>query len=416
MLALVDCNSCFASCEAIFRPEIRNQAVVVVSNNDGCIVARNAYAKQLDIPDLVAFFQIKPYLEKNNVQVFSSNYELYGDISARIMSLLSGFCSEMEVYSIDEAFLDLAGFNNLVKIGLNIKNEVWRQQRMPVCVGIAPTKTLAKLANHLAKKSQKLNGVCFIEKISDWENVFKKIPVDKVWGVGSRLSLRLKRWDVKTVQDLRRQAPKRIREEFGVTLERTVRELNGEKCFDIETQPPPKKEIICSRSFGSKVSSLSELKESVASYAVRASNKLRKQNGLTQCIYVMIQTSRFNQNHYINSASLRLPYATNDSRTIVKFCLELCERLYKPSYQYAKAGVGLSELSSRDYSQFDLFESGQTNRSFELMTVMDQVNKRFGTGQLFVAAQGTKQRWQMVRRYKSPAYTTRFSDIPIIRI
>ena len=359
---------------------------------------------------------MKPYLEKNNVQIFSSNYELYGDISARIMSLLSGFCSDMEVYSIDEAFLDLTGVDNLIKIGFDIKKEIWKQQRMPVCVGIAPTKTLAKLANHLAKKSKKLNGVCVLDEIDDWENVFKKIPVDKVWGVGSRLSMRLKIWGVNTVQDLRKQPPKRIRKEFGVTLERTVRELNGDKCFDIETQPAPKKEILCSRSFGSKVSLLSELKESVASYAVRASNKLRKQNGLTQCVYVMIQTSRFNQNYYVNAASLKLPFATNDSRLIVKYCLELCERLYKSGYQYAKAGVGLSELSKREFSQFDFFEPGQTTKSFELMAAIDQVNKKFGTGQLFIAAQGTKQRWQMVRRYKSPAYTTRFSDIPVIRI
>jgi DNA polymerase V len=416
MLALVDCNSCFASCEAIFRPEIRHQAIVVVSNNDGCIVARNTYAKQLDIPDLVPFFKVRSYLEKNNVQVFSSNYELYGDISARIMSLLSNYCSDMETYSIDEAFLDLTGFNDHLKIGFQIKNEVWRQQRMPVCVGIAPTKTLAKLANHLAKKSQKLKGVCLLDRVNDWENVFKKIPVAKVWGIGSRISLRLKAWGIETVQELRTQPPKRIRKEFGVMLERTVRELNGEQCFEIETQPSPKKEIICSRSFGVKVSTLSELKESVASYAARAAGKLRKQNGLAQCIYVMIQTSRFNQNTYINSASLRFPYATNDSRVIVKFALELCERLYKPDYQYAKAGVGLSELSNSEYSQFDLFQVGQESKSFELMAMVDKINKRYGTGRLFLAAQGTNQRWQMVRRYKSPAYTTRFSDIPIIKI
>lgn len=416
MLALVDCNSCFASCEAIFKPEIRNKPVVVVSNNDGCIVARNIHAKQLDIPDLVPFFKIKPYLEENSVQVFSSNYELYGDISARIMSLLSNYCSDMEVYSIDEAFLDLSGFNDYLKIGFQIKNDVWKQQRMPVCVGIAPTKTLAKLANHLAKKSQKLQGICLLERINEWENVFKKIPVNKVWGVGSRISLRLKVWGIETVQDLRQQPPKRIREEFGVMLERTVRELNGEQCFDIETQPSPKKEIICSRSFGAKVSTLSELKESVASYAARASGKLRKQSGLTQCIYVMIQTSRFNQNAYTNSASIKLPYATNDSRVIVKFALELCEKLYKPGYQYAKAGVSLSELSNREYSQFDLFQSGQENKSFKLMATLDKINNRYGAGRLFLAAQGANQRWQMIRRYKSPAYTTRFSDIPIIKI
>jgi DNA polymerase V len=416
VLALVDCNSCFASCEAIFRPELRNQPVVVVSNNDGCIVARNAQAKVLDIPDLVAFFQIKPYLDKHHVHVFSSNYELYGDISSRIMSLLSGFCHELEVYSIDEAFLDLTGFDKLTDKGFEIKDAIWQQQRMPVCVGMAETKTLAKLANHIAKKSQKLNGVCVLDQINQWENVFKKIQVNKVWGVGQRISSRLQLWHVNTVQDLRRQAPKRIRQEFGVTLERTVRELNGEKCFDIETQPQPKKEIMCSRSFGTKVSGLTELKESVASYAFRAANKLRKQNGLTQCISVMIQTSRFHTNCYKNSASVRLPYATNDSRVITRFALDLCERLFRPGYQYAKAGVCLYELSNRSYSQFDFFEPGQLNKAFDLMSVMDKVNQKYGSGHAFLGAQGTHQRWQMIRRYKSPAYSTRFSDIPIIKL
>lgn len=416
MLALVDCNSCFASCETIFRPDIRHQPVVVVSNNDGCIVARNSYAKSLDIPDLAVFFKVKKYLEQNNVHVFSSNYELYGDISTRIMSLLSTFCADIEIYSIDEAFLDLTGTKELVKTGFNIKHEVWKQQRMQVCVGIAPSKTLAKLANHLAKKSKKLNGVCLINNIAEWENVFKKIHVSKVWGVGSRLSARLKMWGIETVFDLIRQPPKRIRKEFGVTLERTVRELNGEKCFDIETQPPPKKEIVCSRSFGEKVSSLSSLKESVASYTVRASKKLRRQDGLTQHISVMIQTSRFHQNYYINSASLKLPFPTNDSRLLITYSLELCERLYRNGYQYAKAGVSLTDLSNKGYSQFDLFELGQTTKSFKLMEVMDDINKRYGTDQVFLAAQGIKQQWQMVRRYKSPAYTTRLTDIPIIRI
>ena len=416
MLALVDCNSCFASCETIFRPEIRHQPIVVVSNNDGCIVARNSYAKKLDIPDLTALFKVRKYLEQNNVHIFSSNYELYGDISTRIMSLLSTFCADIEIYSIDEAFLDLTNVTSLVKTGFNIKQEVWRQQRMPVCVGIAPTKTLAKLANHLAKKSKKLSGVCIIDNISEWENVFKRIPVSKAWGVGNRLSSRLKLWDIETVYDLMKQPPKRIRKEFGVTLERTVRELNGEKCFDIETQPPPKKEILCSRSFGEKVTALSSLKESVATYTNRASKKLRRQNGLTQRISVMIQTSRFHQNRYINSASLKLPYPTNDSILLVKYSLKLCEQLYRQGYTYAKAAVSLSELSNTSYSQFDFFERGQTSKSFKLMQVMDDVNKRYGTERIFLAAQGIKQQWKMVRRYKSPAYTTRFSDIPIIKI
>jgi len=416
MLALVDCNSCFASCETIFRPELRDQAVVIASNNDGCIVARSSKAKTLNIPDLVPLFKVRNILEQNQVHIFSSNYELYGDISARIMSLLSKFCVDMEVYSIDEAFLDLAGFDDLVHRGYDIKKAIWKQQRMPVCVGIAQTKTLAKLANHLAKKSSKLQGVCVLENLALWEPVFKKISVSKVWGVGSRLSKRLALLDVLTVQDLRSQPPKRIRKEFGVTLERTVRELNGERCFDLETQPAPKKEIFSSRSFGKKVMCVEELKQSVAAHAVRATEKLRKQKSLAKRVYVMIQTSRFHENRYSNSASLVLPYPTNDTRVIIRFAQQVCEHLFKSGYLYAKAGVGLFDLSNIQYKQHDFFEPGQSDQAFKLMSLIDTANRRYGKGKVFIAAQGTQQKWAMARSFKSPSYTTRFSDLPIIKI
>jgi len=416
MLALVDCNACFASCESIFRPELRDQAVVIASNNDGCIVARSPKAKALDIPDLIPLFKIRNVLEQHQVHIFSSNYELYGDISSRIMSLLSRFCVDMEVYSIDEAFLDLSGFENLVRRGHDIKKSVWKQQRMPVCVGIAQTKTLAKLANHLAKKSNKLQGVCVLDDLAMWEPVFKKISVSKVWGVGSRLSKHLALLDVLTVQDLRTQPPKRIRKEFGVTLERTVRELNGERCFDLETQPPPKKEIFSSRSFGKKVTCVEELKQSVAAHAVRATEKLRKQKSLAKRVYVMIQTSRFHEHRYNNSASLVLPYPTNDTRIIIRFAQQVCEHLFKSGYLYAKAGVGLFDLSNVHYKQHDFFEPGQSDQAFKLMSLIDTANRRYGKGKMFLAAQGTQQKWAMARSFKSPSYTTRFSDLPIIKI
>jgi DNA polymerase V len=416
MLALVDCNSCFASCEVIFRPELRDQAVVIASNNDGCIVARSSKAKTLNIPDLAPLFKVRTILEQHHVHIFSSNYELYGDISSRIMSLLSTFCVDMEVYSIDEAFLDLEGFTSLVRRGHEIKKAIWIQQRMPVCVGIAQTKTLAKLANHLAKKSIKLQGVCVLDELASWEAVFKKIPTSKVWGVGARLSKRLALLGVFTVQDLRTQPPKRIRKEFGVTLERTVRELNGERCFDLETQPTPKKEIFSSRSFGKKVRCIEELKQSVAAHAVRATEKLRKQQSLTNRIYVMIQTSRFNERPYSNSASLVLPYPTNDTRIIIQFAHQACEHLFRAGYVYAKAGVGLLDLSNSHYKQHDFFEPGQTDQAFKLMNLIDATNLRYGKGKMFLAAQGTQQKWAMARNFKSPSYTTRFSDLPVIKI
>lgn len=416
MLALVDCNSCYASIEAIFRPDLRHAATVILSNNDGAIVTKNAQAKLLDIPDFAPFFKVRDYLEQNNVRFFSSNYALYGDISSRIMSLLATFCTDISVYSIDEAFLDMTGFKDLVKYGHFIKDEVWRQQRMPVCVGMGDTQTLAKLANHIAKKSKKLNGVCVFENLNDWENVFKKIPVSSVWGVGSRITARLALWDIRTVQDLRKQPPKRIRKEFGVTLERTVRELNGEKCFDLETQPPPKKEIISSRSFGQKVTALHEIKQSVADHAMCISEKLRKQNGLASSVYVMLHTSRYAVERYHRSAYIKLPYPTNDSRVIIENAIKVADTLFKPGYVYAKAGAGLFDLSENKNQQKDLFHHGQSESAYKLMSVMDGINQRFGKEHVFIGAQGTQKRWAMSQQFKSPAYTTRFSDIPIIKL
>jgi DNA polymerase V len=215
MLALVDCNACYASCEQIYRPDLRGKPIVVLSNNDGCVVTRNKEAKALNIPDLEPYFKIKHLLQQHQVHVFSSNYELYGDTSQRIMSMLEGYGNAIEVYSIDEAFLDVDGFTDLYAHGQLIKQACWKEQRMPVCVGIAPTKTLAKLANHIAKKSVKLNGVCVIENITEWHKLFSKLPVNKVWGVGSRIAKRLADCHILTVEDLRQQNPKELRADFG---------------------------------------------------------------------------------------------------------------------------------------------------------------------------------------------------------
>lgn len=387
---------------------------MVLSNNDGCIVARNKEAKALGLPDLVPYFKVQDVLEKHQVHVFSSNYELYGDISRRIMALLENFSPAMEIYSIDEAFLDVTGMSNLREHGIAIKKACWKEQRMPVCVGIAPTKTLAKLANHIAKKSERLDGVCVIESLQPWEKVFAKLPVNKVWGVGSRLSERLASRKVTSVEDLRRQDPKMIRQEFGVVLERTVRELNGEACLTLETQPSPKKEIICSRSFSQKITELKELEESLANYTVRAAEKLRKQRSLAGTIYVMILTSRFHKNYYANSRTFCLPCPTNDSRELVSLATRLCASIYRPGYAYAKAGVGLLDLVSDDYLQEDFFTASQSDESKTMMVMMDKINGRFGKGAVFIGKQGVQRSWAMAREMMSPGYTTRFGDVPDI--
>jgi DNA polymerase V len=416
MLALVDCNSCYASCEQIFRPDLRGKPIVVLSNNDGCIVTRNKEAKALNIPDLEPYFKIKGLLQQHQVHVFSSNYELYGDISRRVMALLEGFGSSMEIYSIDEAFLDVDGFPDLLAHGKAIKQACWVEQRMPVCVGIAPTKTLAKLANHIAKKSQKLDGVCVMKNPDEWRKVFSKLPVNKVWGIGSRISRKLALWNIQTVEELRQTDPKSLRKEFGVTLERTQRELHGERCMELETQPAPKQQIFCSRSFSHKVTTLHELNESVANYAVRAAEKLRSQNNLTRCVYVMIQTSRFQDNYYGNSLSTPLLFPTNDSRHIVEAAIRLSNQLYRQGYAYAKAGVGLLDMVENTFQQDDLFTDHQSQESQAMMNTLDKINKRYGKGVLFLGSQGIQRHWNMNREMKSPAYTTRLGDLPIVKL
>lgn len=416
MFALVDCNACYASCEQIFRPDLRGKPVVVLSNNDGCIVARNSEAKALNIPGFAPYFKVRPQLERHGVHVFSSNYELYGDISRRIMDLLQGFAGAIEVYSIDEAFLDVAGFADLQQHGGNIRKACWQQQRMPVSVGFAKSKTLAKLANHIAKRSRRLDNVCVIENPDDWSAVFRKLPVNTVWGVGSRLARRLAARAVVSVEDLRRQDDQLIRRDFGSTLECTVRELNGEACLDLETQPPPKQQIFCSRSFNRPVTCLQELKEAIANYAVRAAEKLRLQDSLTRRVYVVIQTSLFSPACYHNSASLALPHPTNDSRMIINAATLLAEHLYREGYAYNKVGVGLLELMDARFQQHDLLDPNQSGQSQSAMKAIDKINRRYGQDAVFFGTQGIQRSWSMARKMKSPAFTTRVNDIPVISL
>ncbi|MFW2422314.1 MAG: Y-family DNA polymerase [Porticoccaceae bacterium] len=413
MYALVDCNSFFASCEQIFRPELRHQPVVVLSNNDGCIVARSKEAKALDIPDLQPYFKVKSLLERHKVKVFSSNYELYGDISRRVVTVLREYAPALEVYSIDESFLLLDGCQfNWPEYGREIKETLWRDVRMPVCVGFAETKTLAKLANHIAKKSQKLQGVCVLDKLERWRTVFEKLPVNKVWGVGSRLSRRLAELGIHSVYDLQSADAKRIRRHFGVNLERTVAELNGVRCMNLDSQPQNKKQIYATRSFGQRVESQQGLEQAVSLYASRAAVKLRKQQSLVKTLLVFIQSSRFDADSYYNSATCQLPFASNDSGQIISAAKRLVAQLYKPGFAYAKAGVGLIELVDEAAGQLNFFDSYQSEKSAKLMALVDKLNSN--GPQLFFASSGVNPSWQMQRRLKSPAYTTRLSDLPVV--
>ncbi len=416
MFALVDCNSCFASCEQIFRPDLRGKPVVVLSNNDGCIVARSAEAKALNIPDLEPYFKQKPLLDKYGVAVFSSNYELYGDISSRVMNILQEY-GEIEIYSIDEAFLDFSDLKNfnMKHYGMDIKTRIWNEIRMPVSVGVAPTKTLAKLANHIAKKASHLQGTCVLEKQQTINKALAVVPTNTLWGVGRRLSARLELMGIKTALDLARANPKDIRRHFSVNLERTIRELNGEACFDLEQQPPAKKQIYCSRMFGYKVTQLLELEQAVSQYAGRACVKLRKQHCLVKSITVQVMTSRFADRRYSNSIVISLETPTEDSREVVRAAKQGLRAIYRSGYQYAKAAVGLIELLDKDNYQYDFFQQLPRKNTVELMQLMDTLNKQ-SKGQVFLASDGINAAWQMTRRLKSPNYTTRWTEIPRLKV
>jgi DNA polymerase V len=416
VFALVDCNSFFASCEQIFRPELRDKPVVVLSNNDGFVVARSKEAKALGIGDLQTFFKVEHLLRRHNVEIFSSNYPLYGDISNRVMQILQNYSPNIEVYSIDEMFLSFHDMPfDLKDYGQNIKNQLWDHLRMPVGVGIAPTKTLAKMANRAAKKIPSCNGVCVLDEPHKWQWYLQRVPVTAIWGVAGRLAKRLEPLNIKTAWDLASANPKAVRRLTSVNLERTIAELNGEPCLALEELPPAKKQIYCTRSFGKKATELQPVLEGISLYAARATEKLRKQKHLAITMHVFMHTSPFQPNYHSVSDIVKLPYPTDDTRLITAAARQTISRLYSPGHAFLKAGVGLIEIVDRQHHQYDLLHAGQPASSDKLMQVMDQVNKTEGKGAVFLAAQGINKPWYMRQQYTSPQYTTKWRDIPIAK-
>ncbi|PCJ93751.1 MAG: UMUC domain-containing protein DNA-repair protein [Porticoccaceae bacterium] len=416
MFALVDCNSYYASCEQIFRPDLRGKPVIVLSNNDGCIIARSREAKALGIPDLHAYFKVKHLIKRHRVAVFSSNFRLYGDISQRVMDTLCHFSPNIEIYSIDEMFLDLAGMKlSLHDYGQTMKQTLWQQVRMPVSVGIAPSKTLAKLANYAAKNIQKCQGVCLLDSPNKWQWLLQRVPVTKIWGVGSRIGKRLADQSIYTAADLARSNPKAIRRHFSVCLERTIEELNGTTCLKLEDTPSDKKQIYCSRSFGQKPSELAPLLQAVGLYACRVAEKLRAQKHLVLTIHVFIHTSPYQPNYYSNSTVIKLAYPTDDSRIIAAKARQAVRSLFRPGYNYLKSGVGLIELIPKKYQQQDIFQAPQKENSDALMKTLDNINQRYGQGSAFLAAEGIRKRWPMRQQHRSPCYTTDWNDLPIVK-
>ncbi len=420
VFALVDCNNFYASCEKLFRPDLKDTPVVVLSNNDGCVVARSREAKLLGIKMGVPVFQIKSEMQRHGILAFSSNYALYADLSSRVMRTLEEMAPRVEVYSIDEAFLDLTGIESaisLVEFGQQVRERIGLWIGITVCVGIAPTKTLAKLANHAAKKYPATQGVVDLTNPERQRRLLALVPVDDVWGVGRRLSKRLNALGITTALDLANASPRTIRDQFSVVLERTVRELNGESCIELEDIPPTKKQIVCSRSFGIKVTQFELLREAVCEYATRATEKLRKEQQQAKVMTVFIRTSPFKDNEpqYSNSASGELLIPSCDTRDFIELANHLLKRIWKDGFRYAKAGVMLFDFYDPGMFQPGLFDDVSTrSNSQQLMSVLDTINQS-GAGKVFFAGQGTKKDWSMKREHLSPAYTTRWDQLPRVK-
>ena len=420
VFALVDCNNFYASCEKLFRPDLKDTPVVVLSNNDGCVVARSREAKLLGIKMGVPVFQIKAEMQRHGILAFSSNYALYADLSSRVMRTLEEMAPRVEVYSIDEAFLDLTGIESaisLVEFGQQVRERIGHWIGITVCVGIAPTKTLAKLANHAAKKYPATQGVVDLTNPDRQRRLLALVPVDDVWGVGRRHSKRLNALGITTALDLANASPRAIRDQFSVVLERTVRELNGESCIELEEIPPTKKQIVCSRSFGVKVTQFELLREAVCEYATRATEKLRKEQQQAKVLTVFIRTSPFKDNEpqYSNSASGELLIPSCDTRDFIELANHLLKRIWKDGFRYAKAGVMLSDFYDPGMFQPGLFDDVSTrSNSQQLMSVLDTINQS-GAGKVFFAGQGTKKDWSMKREHLSPAYTTRWDQLPRVK-
>lgn len=414
VFALIDCNSFYASCERVFRLDLRTKPVVVLSNNDGCVIARSSCSKPY-VKMGEPYFQIKDKLRKHGIVACSSNYELYGDMSERVMTVIESMVPAVEVYSIDEAFAELTGMpGDLERLGRQIRAEVYRRTGIPVGVGIASTKTLAKLANHAAKKWQNhTGGVVDLRDDVKRNWVLKKCDAGDVWGIGRRLSAHLAAMDIRTAWELAHADAWSLRKQFSVVLEKTVRELGGTTCLELDEADPPKKEICCSRMFGSRLTELALIKEAVATYTSRAAEKLRAQQSLCKRLRVSIRTGMFNPDEakYANGILVELPYPTDDTRLLTKAAQEGVERVFRDGFRYSKAEVLLLDLSQPNEITGDLFAAAQPVASEKLMGVLDAVNGRWGRGTMRLASVPVEPSWGMRREMMSQSFTTRVDEL-----
>lgn len=420
MIALIDCNNFYASCERLFQPRLQNKPIVVLSNNDGCVIARSDEAKELGIEMGAPSFMIGPILQQHNVSVFSSNYTLYGDLSDRIMTTLSQFTAQLEVYSIDEAFLDLTSFrhHNLADYAHTIRNTIIQHIGIPVSIGIAPSKTLAKIANRLVKKRNKQLGVYCIDTPEKLQFALQQTPVKDIWGIGSQYTKLLTQNGFITAWDVSRAPETWIRKHMSVVGQRMYNELKGVSCIAFEDMPPKKKMICVARGFGSVLQQKHEVLEALANYTALVATKLRSEQLAANTLQIFVQTNahRNREPQYFRSLTIHLPVATNNTNELLYHVQQGFETIYRPGYTYHKTGCTAMELIPAAQVQYGIFDTENRTRNSQLMKVMDRVNKSFGKNALRFALQGFSERWQLRQLKLSPCYTTRIEEVLTIKI
>jgi DNA polymerase V len=427
MFALVDGNNFYVSCERVFRPDLNGKPVIVLSNNDGCAIARSNEAKALGIKMGAPWFEIRHFEESHGLVALSANFALYGDLSDRVASIIAGMGPAHEVYSIDESFVDLTGVpGDLTDRARRVRERILQWVGIPCCVGLGSTKTLAKLGNYIAKTSERKPGsypadlaqICNLATLTKEElkAVFEATAVGEVWGVGRKIAAQLNKGGIHTVQDLVQLDPATVRRRWSVVLERTVLELQGTSCMSLEDAPPAKQEIACTRSFGRPITELNHVVEAITEFASRAAEKLRKQNSLAGQIMVFVRTSPFRpEAQYSRSIVVPLLRPTSDTGELVKSAVTGLRAIYRPGFKLAKAGVMLMKLQDGAYEQLELdLENDRSCDRSKLMSAMDAVNQRFGKGALHVASAGMagdKRMWSMKQERRTPGYTTSWADM-----
>lgn len=414
MFGLMDCNNFYASCERVFNPALNGRPIVVLSNNDGCVIARSNEAKALGIKMGIPAYQIKDDIQDYGIAIFSSNYTLYGDMSSRVMSILSSLAPEIEIYSIDEAFINLDGINDLQSLGNKIVTQVVRDTGIPVSLGIAPTKTLAKIANKFAKKYPAYNRLCIIDTEEKRSKALKLIDIAEVWGIGRKQAAKLEKQNIKTAYDFTQLPGSWVRKNMTVVGERTWKELRGISCIDIEAAPPSKKQICTSRSFGKMVEGIDTLAEAIATHASACAKKLRQQKSYAMSLMVFIHTNNFREDlpQYWKNTVIHLPVPTNDTLEIVHHALAGLKSIFMAGYQYKKAGVIITEITKS--VQLGLFDKINRDKREKLMNAIDTINGAHNN-HVKLAVQGNGRDWKLKQEQLSQRYTTDINEIITIK-